>query len=325
MSNERIFTMGREDVARVLVLEEVVDVVRDAYIAMANGSARLFPLVREPVGAAMFGLRSAVWEDRELLGLKVSGYFPENAAEGRDNHQATIVLVSPRTGRPSAFIDGNHVTWIRTAAAGALGTSLLARADARRVLVVGNGLQAEAQAVGHAEVLADRTPEILVHAPRDADGSKATAFVERLAARGLAVRAAPDVERALSEADVVVTATLAREPIVRSEWIASGTHITAIGSDAPGKRELDPRLVDRARLVVDSADQSRRFGESQDLADVAAVEIGAILTGRATGRTSAEEITIFDSTGIGLHDLVTAELARRKGVELGAGAWLSLA
>jgi alanine dehydrogenase len=327
MSDDRVLVLGHSAVEQLLSLDEVVTLVRDSYIALARGEARLFPLVREQLDTALFGLRSAYWGQSNLLGLKASGYFPENAEHGRPNHQACIVLLSPHTGLPRAFLDGNQITLIRTAAVGALGTSLLSRPDARRILVIGNGHQAEAQIRSHAALLADRNPEFSVIAPRDdAIGTKVAAFARRLAEGGLSVAVGRSLAGALADADIVVTATPSREPLVHQAGVAPGTHFTAIGSDTPGKRELDPKLVLDALLVVDDRAQSERFGESQglDRDPETVVTIGEVLDGRAEGRRSNDEITVFDSTGIGLHDIVTAEFVCGKALSQESNAWVSL-
>jgi ornithine cyclodeaminase len=209
VNENRVLLLGQREVEGLLEFDAVTVVVRDAYLALAQDRARLFPLFREPLDGAMFGLRSAYWPERRLLGLKSSGYYPENARAGEPNHQATIVLVSPTSGKPRAIVDGNHVTLSRTAAAAALGSPLLARPDARRILVIGNGHQARAQLVAHQRVFAAREPQLSVLAPRD-DGAatKAHAFARELEADGLTVEIERDLAAAVRSAEIVVTATL---------------------------------------------------------------------------------------------------------------------
>jgi ornithine cyclodeaminase len=235
-----------------------------------------------------------------------------------------VVLIRS-DGRPGAIVDGNYVTWIRTAAAGVIGTLALARADARRVLVVGNGTQAEAQVVAHAWGLSDRSPEFRVHAPLDRDGSKEAAFIARLARRGIPVERAGSLPTTALDSDIIVTATASTQPLLSEAFVAPGTHITAIGSDAPGKREIDDGTLTRAELVVDDRNQAALYGEAQYLpVDVVnqTITIGEILCDRSLGRTSDSAVTLFDSTGIGLHDLVTADLARATAIRAKAGTWV---
>ena len=310
----------------MLDFDTVREGVEEGFMAVADGSVRLFPLVREPLpNDSMFGLRSCFWPERGLLGLKVSGFYSANRALGRDSHQACVVLVDPADGHVRAVLDGNHVTWVRTAVAGAVGTRALAREDAKTLVVVGNGLQAEAQARSHAWILSERGLQIIVHAPRDPDGSKAAEMQRRLGRHGIEAEAATDLRQALATADIVVTATPSRSPIVAQEWIRPGTHVTALGSDAAGKIELDPGLVRTSRLIVDDVAQARRVGEAQSAqADEYVTPLGAVLAGSSPGRTSEGEVTIFDSTGLAIHDVITADIALRRAEAASLGSRIAL-
>lgn len=320
-------TLSRTDVERLVTWEDALGMAEAAYIALARGEAQPFPTVREPVALGMVGLRGAFWPDRGALGVKVSGYFLANRDAGLESHQAVVVLLDPTTGQTRAIVDGNYVTWLRTAVAGAAGSRALARTDARRILVVGNGLQAEAQVRSHALLFADRQPEFLVHTPRgDAGATKAAAFGARLAAHGIRVEAAPELDRALAAADVVITATPSTEPLFPAGWVAPGTHVTAVGADARGKRELDDKLVSASRLIADDRVQSHRFGEGQGLSDAAAARtatLGEVLAGIGVGREDDREVTIFDTTGLGLHDVAAAALALERALEHGVGTSVS--
>jgi alanine dehydrogenase len=322
----RTLLLTRAEVAGLLSWENVLPVVEETFVALATGAGQLFPTVREGIPRGTLGLRSGIWPERGLFGVKVSGFFLANRELGLDSHQALVVLLDPKTGRPTAVVDGNHVTWIRTAAAGLAGTLALARPDAHRVLVIGNGLQAEAQIRSHAWGLAEREPQFAVHAPRDGrDGEKARHFVDRLSEHGIDISPAPDLGSALADADIVLTATPAAAPLFGADAVRPGTHITAMGADAPGKRELDDELVRRAHLVVDDPAQSVYYGEAQALGEVQGElpALGGILDRTVEGRRDASEITIFDSTGLGLHDVATADLARSLAVQKGVGAYIS--
>jgi alanine dehydrogenase len=320
--------VSRAEQERLLDWAAVLPIVNESYVALARGEARLLPTLREPLTGGMLGFRGADWPARGLLGIKLSAFFLSNRELGLDSHQAVIVLLDPGTGAVRGIVDGNHVTWIRTALAGAAGTLALARSDARCVLIVGNGLQAEAQVRSHAWALADRSPEFTVHTPRDdAGGVKSAQFCRRLEARGIRVAPAVDLERALAAADVVVTATPSTEPVLRGGQVRRGTHVNAIGADAPGKRELDDVLLGRCLFVTDDREQCRRFGEGQRL-DAERLErtptIGEVLAGTAPGRTGDDAITVFDSTGLGLHDVATAAEACARAAASGAGTTLAL-
>lgn len=324
--DRRVLILARTQLETLLTFINVLPAVREGFIALWEERARAFPLIREQLATeAMFGLRSGVWEEHGLLGLKASGYFPENRSAGRDSHQASILLMSPLDGHLLAVVDGNHVTWIRTAVAGALGTLTLARHEARRILIVGNGLQAEAQALSHAWLLGDRKPTFAVHAPRDgSDGGKARAICQRLAARGIDGSPAPDLAAGALSADVIVTATPSRSPLLRKEWIRPGTHITAVGADSPGKAELDDNLLAAAFVVVDDPMQAARVGEAQRMSGSTLTSLGAILAGARPGRVNDEMITVFDSTGLAVHDIATAGVAFSAAANQGVGSRVSL-
>jgi ornithine cyclodeaminase len=211
-----------------------------------------------------------------------------------------VVVFDAATGAPVAFLlDGGYVTDTRTGAAGGVAARWLAPEHAMVVGVVGAGIQARRQ-VEALRCVRDVT-EVRVWG-RDADRAAA-------AASDVGGVLAPTVREAVDAADVVITCTASTEPIVRAEWIAPGTHITAVGSDGAGKQELDPELVRRADvLVVDSLDQCRRLGELQHALDVAerAVELGSVCAGTSPGRTSSTQLTVCDLTGVGVQDVAAA-------------------
>ena len=259
--------IGRDEQEQVLEWPAVLSLVEESDAAWARGEASLFPTLREAVPG---GRRASCgsWPARGVLGVKVSGFFVANPQRGLDSHQSVIVLLDGESGRTRAIVDGNHVTWLRTAMAGLAATCALARPDARRVLIVGNGQQAEAQARAHAWGLAEREPESdSVHAPRDdAAGSKAARFAERLRAVGVDTTPVPDLESAIRGIDIVITSTPSADAVLNGEWVTPGTHVNAIGADAPGKRELDDVLLDRCVLVADDRTQCHLYGEGKNLA-----------------------------------------------------------
>jgi ornithine cyclodeaminase len=199
------------------------------------------------------------------------------------------------------LLDGGYVTDTRTGAAGGVAARWLAPEHATVVGVVGTGIQARRQ-VEALRCVRDVT-EVRVWG-RDADRASA-------AASDVGGVIAPSVREAVDAADVVITCTASTEPVVRAEWIAPGTHITAVGSDGAGKQELDPELLRRADvLVVDSLDQCRRLGELQHALDVAdrAVELGRVCAGTSPGRTTSTQLTVCDLTGVGVQDVAAANV-----------------
>ncbi|CAN7603595.1 ornithine cyclodeaminase family protein [Variovorax paradoxus] len=250
------------------------------------------------------------WSDAGFLGIKTINIFPGNSARGLPGLHATYVLYDARTGVPLAMMDGNELTARRTAAASALGASFLARADARRLLVLGTGRVARLLPAAHASVRP--IDEVLVwnHRP---EGAQALAAQWR--AEGFNAQAATDLEAAVRQADIVSCATLATAPLVRGEWLAPGSHLDLIGSFTPAMREADVRCFEGARTFVDTTEALQKAGELLDAiaagtlrADEVQGTLAALCRGECAGRTGREERTVFKAVGSALEDLAAATL-----------------
>ncbi len=295
--------------ARLITHEIAYAAVRDALMASIRPETASFPVVlgHGSDAANRFSVKSGAGPD--IAGLKVGSYWPGNEAQGRPRHNSTILLLDQDTGRIGAVVEAGRVNAYRTAAADAVATDALARRDAEVLAVFGTGHQARYEVAALARVRKLRT--ILVVGRSEAS---ARAMVADLVRQGLPAETAP-AEAACRAADIIVTATTARAPLFEEAWVRPGTHVSSMGSDANGKQELPPALFPRARLFCDLPEQSRRIGEFQHAeasAEIAA--IGAVLAGEAAGRTSEEEITVFDSSGIAVQDLYIArELLARVG------------
>jgi alanine dehydrogenase len=231
------------------------------------------------------------------LGAKLVTFYPAN--QGIPTHHALILLFRPETGEPLAVLDGRLITEMRTAAASAVATRLLARPEASVLAILGSGVQARS----HLEALSlvREFREVRVWSPRNA-----SVFAERFG-----VRAAVSAEEAVRGADVVVVATAARTPVLFGEWLSPGTHVNAVGAVRPDWRELDDATLRRATLYVDS-----REAAAQEAGDVIAApsvfaEIGEVVAGTQPGRQSAEEVTLFKSVGVAVEDVAAADLVYR--------------
>lgn len=303
-----MIVLGEEEARRLMSPLDAIHAVDEAFREVSRGHARTYPVLRERLhpGTAVYGIKSGADLERGLLGLKIGGYWPGNDARGLTNHQSTTVLSDPETGCPSALVSSNHLTGLRTAAACAIGIRELAREDARTLGLIGTG----AQSRHHVEAaLLVRGFERVLLANRD------RARAERLAAdlAGLVARVeVADVETTVREADVLITLTPSREPVVRREWVRPGTHVCAMGADTVGKQELDPDLVLGASVWVDDWEQASTIGECQHAArrgltrDAIRGTVCDLLEGRAPRRTGAGEVTLFDSTGLAVQDLMVA-------------------
>lgn len=313
-----ILCLSSVELKPLLPLPVAIEAVREAYVLHASGEGRLLPLVRERLAeAAVFGIKTGFIPGRGLLGLKAAGSWKGNKERGEEAHQATILLLDPATGKPRAFLDGNHVTTIRTGAAGAVGCELFAAADARVLAVIGTGVQGtiQTEAALHAR---PTLAEVRCFNPHGRVGERyAGAFRGRVD-----LHVCGSVAEAVRDADVVVAATPSTEALVFRADLKDGAHVNAVGSDTKGKRELDPALLRHAEVFVDDVGQSRSIGELQGLEDVEAVTIGDVLRGAHPGRRGAGP-TVFDSTGIALQDLTTAWRAYRIAIERGVGVTLT--
>jgi ornithine cyclodeaminase len=289
---------------------------------MAQGRARNFNVVREALGHqdAVFGVKTGCSNAGPVLGLKAGGYWPHNHGRGLTNHQSATLLFDADTGRAAALVSANYLTGVRTGAASAIATQCLSRPDSSVLGILGTGGQALYQLQATLAVRAIRR----VHAwGRSAD--KVAAFGREVEKLGLEF-VAGDRESVVRNADVLVTVTPAREALVEKAWVRPGTHINAMGADTRGKQELDPALLAEAAVFVDEAAQAVTIGECQHAHAAGLLRqedlhpLGAVLAGTRPGRSSPEQVTVFDGTGVALQDLVVADLAWRLARERGAGS-----
>jgi ornithine cyclodeaminase len=311
-------------IAELVSPEDSFAAVEATFAAMSNGDAYNFPVVREALGEGrQYGFKSGLDRAAGQLGVKAGGYFPGNAAKGMINHQSSVFLFDPETGRPQAMVGGNLLTALRTAAASAISIDRLARADARTLGIVGAGHQAGFQLRAAARVRTfDRVIAWNLH-PEMLPNLGAVA-----AELGLAFEAVP-LARML-EADVIITITSSPAASLMAAHVAPGTHLACMGTDTKGKQEVEPALVAAASVFTDEVAQSVTIGEAQHavaagLLDATAITpIGDVLTGRHPGRRAADEITLFDGTGVGLQDLAVAAMAVLRAREKGMGTTVAV-
>jgi len=252
------------------------------------------------------------------LGVKAGGYFPGNADRGIPNHQSTVMLFDPESGRPVALVGGNLLTALRTAAASAISIDRLARPEARVLGMVGAGHQAAFQLRAAARVR--RFERVLGwnYHPEMLDR-----LAEVAAELGLPFEAVT-LDRLGAEADVIVTITSSPAASLRSAHVRPGTHLACMGTDTKGKQEVEPALLARARLFTDEVAQAASIGECQHavaaglISEADITPIGDVVTCAHPGRAGEDEITLFDGTGVGLQDIAVAaralEEARARGI-----------
>ena len=288
-----------------------IDLIADGFVRLAAGEVHQPPVLslELPEVEGELDVKTAYVPGWDSFCLKVSTGFFGNPAVGLPSASGLMILLSAQTGVPLALLlDGGYLTDLRTALAGAVAARALARADATHAAIIGAGAQARWQL--RALQLVRPIENVSVWAR---DRRKAAAFASTMTAEtGLQIIAHDDVAGAVEGADVVITATPAREPLITVEMLNSGVHVTAMGSDGAGKRELEHNVMLAADVVVvDDPKQSRSIGELQGIALPAeggpdAVPLGDVLAGRRQGRANDDQVTICDLTGTGVQDTVIA-------------------
>ncbi|MCJ8145256.1 ornithine cyclodeaminase family protein [Ancylobacter sp. A5.8] len=314
-----MYVVAEKDIAGLMTPEAAFTAIEAVFAAMASRKAYNFPVVREAIGHqdALYGFKGGFDAAGLTLGLKAGGYWPHNLERGLINHQSTVFLFDPETGRVSAAVGGNLLTALRTAAASSVSIKYLAPKGAKVLGMIGAGHQSAFQLRAVAKVHPfekvigwNPHPEMLGR------------LKDTAAEIGLPFEAV-ELDRLGSEADVIISITSAFAPLLLDAHVKGPTHIAAMGTDTKGKQELDPALVARAKLFADEIAQSVTIGEFQHavqqglVAESAIVQLGAVVNGDDPGRGDAE-VTIFDGTGVGLQDLAVAaavvELAQQKGI-----------
>jgi ornithine cyclodeaminase len=320
--------LDEHDVRRLLPMEECIEVMAEALASLARGEVHnpLRFVVRPPDAPSLMGLmpsyRGTQLTDAvtPLWGLKAVVIAPANAARGLDLHQGFVALFDGETGETRAIMNAGGITAVRTAAVTGVATRLLARQDARTLAILGAGIQGKANLEAMRAVCTfdrvlawSRTP------------GRAAAELENVEEVGT-------VEEAVRDADVVVTATSAAEPILKREWLKSGAHVNAVGSSIPTTRELDTQTMVDGALFVDRREST--VNEAGDFLfpqregaigpDHIRAEIGELLIGAAEGRRNDDELTVFKSLGLAVEDLAAAEHVLRRAEAENVGAVVSL-
>ena len=317
-----MFIVPERDIANLLTREAAFDAVEKVFAAMAAKDAYNFPVIREAIGHedALYGFKGGFDRTGLTLGLKAGGYWPKNLEKrGLINHQSTVFLFDPDTGMVKAMVGGNLLTALRTAAASSVSIKHLAPRDAKVMGIIGAGHQATFQLRAALEqrnfekvIGWNYHPEMLPNIKKVADEA------------GIAFE--PVELDALAEADVIISITSAFSPSLMDAHVSAGTHIACMGTDTKGKQEVEAALLARATVFTDEVAQSVSIGEAQHaiadglINESDVVQIGAVINGAHPGRSSEEEITLFDGTGVGLQDLAVAssvvDLAIEQGIAI---------
>lgn len=320
-----MLVLNQEEVERLLDMEGCIGAMEGALSALARGEV-LVPLrmvVHPAAEPSLLGLMPAHRAgDSPLYSLKTVAVFPENPKRGLDAHQGTVTLFDGETGEVRVLMNASAITAIRTAAVSAVATRLLAREEARVLGILGAGVQART----HLEALrlVRELDAVRIYSP--------TAEHREALAREMGAEAVASPEEAVRDADVVVTATNAVEPVLRRDWLKPGTHVNVVGGRPPQMREIDVPTVAESGFYVDRRESAENEAwDYRDAVDGGAVgsdhirgEIGEVLIGSAPGRQSNDELTVFRSLGLAVEDLAAAEYVVRRAQEEGVGTEVPL-
>lgn len=320
----RLITM--EEIEGILRMPEVLKLVEQAFMERGRGRAQMPPksYVFFPRHNGDLRVMPAYLEALDEPGVKLVNVHPDNPARhGLPTVLATILLFDPETGTPVCIMDGTLVTAMRTAAASGVAVKYLARKNAKMLGVIGAGGQSLRQVEA---IRAVRELELVK--VFDIAGTRAEQLARTIEkALGVEAKGVSSAEEAVRDSDIVVTVTPSVKPVVNDSWVGPGTHLSAIGADAPGKEELEPAILRRAKIVVDDWEQASHSGEINvpvgsgllTHADIHA-DIGEVVAGVKDGRESDQEVTVFDSTGLAIQDVITAWQAYRVALERGVGS-----
>jgi len=309
-------------------MPEAIEAMQAAFAALGRGEAELPP----PIGLQLPGVhgevhvKGAFLHGAPVYAFKVASGFYDNAALGLPTGAGLMLAFNATTGAPEGLLlDNGYLTDLRTGAAGAVAARWLAPQEVGTALVVGTGVQARMQLRA---LMVVREPRRILIWGRD-PGHAAECARDLADELDRSIEVAGDLEQAVRQARLIITVTPSREPLIRCEWLGDGTHVTAVGSDGPGKQELEPELLQRAdRVVADRLAQCRDLGEIQHALRAGVVndadidELGDLVLGRVPGRRAVAEVTVADLTGVGVQDAAIAGLALARARQLGLGKHL---
>jgi ornithine cyclodeaminase len=304
----RVRILRADDVRASIDMPACIDACERAFVAYSSGGAELPGVIHldVPESRGEIHVKAGHLHGAPYYAVKAASGFYDLEPPAIDG---LVIVFDARDGSPAALLlDGGYLTDLRTGAAGGVAARHLAPERVERVAVIGTGAQARQQVDALAEVRPGFA-EVRVWGRDPAHAQRAAHDIAARHGDGCAVNYLPSVREAVEGADVVITCTAAREPLVERAWLAQGAHVTAVGSDGRGKQELDPGIVRAADvLVVDSLDQCSRLGELQHAPDQAAraVELGVVCAGGAPGRTGEAQLTVCDLTGVGVQDVAAA-------------------
>lgn len=328
-----IRVLNQTMVKSVLSLADTIKTVELVYKSKTEKTSTIWPMIfyEFETNQSDMDIKSGYMKELGIYGLKLVSWYGENQKKNLPTLYGTTLLFDSENGKPIGLVDAEYITGMRTGAAGAIGSKWLARKNSETLLIVGTGHQALFQLLSHilviptlkqlyicdplqpknevsfAQTCKEKLKELLQQA-----GPVDHQYVERI--NHLLIAPSVNLAEKVACSDIIVTATPAKKPIIKAEWVKEGTHFSCVGADMSGKQEIDSQLFTNARIIVDDLEQAITVGETEMAIKDQAItsndisgEIGEVILGKIPGRQSAEEITIYDTTGIALQDLAVTK------------------
>lgn len=335
----KVKVLNQAVLEEILEMKEVITAIEKVYTLKAENQTTLFPMVFHEFdpGVADMDIKSGHLNGADIFGLKLVSWYKDNGPKNLPLLIGTTMIFDATTGAPKAILNADHITGMRTGAAGAIGAKYLARKNSETFLMVGTGHVAQFQIAATLLAL-PQIKRVMIHDPLSKE--QTTLYTEKIKEKlskqfnietDIEFEAAHDLQAAVEASDVIITATPSREAMIKREWVKKGTHISCVGADMSGKQEIDEHLLKDNVLIVDDINQAIHVGETETAfkqgliteADITG-EMGDIILGRKSGRTSDHDITIFDTTGIALQDLMTSKVALELAEEKQLGITIDL-
>jgi alanine dehydrogenase len=322
-----------EEVKKLLSFSEVIEAVESAFKEKGLGRVQMPAKIYLYYQKYNGDLRTmpSFLENLSISAVKIVNVHPENPNKnGLPTVMAVITLIDPSTGAPIAIMGGTTITDMRTGAAGGIAAKYLARKNSKILGLVGAGAQAKTQLTALLQVT-NKLEEVRVWSRTEETKKKFAAEIQQAYRHLVRIVPVASVRKAVEGADIIVTTTPSRMPLVMDDMVSPGMHLTCIGADAVGKEELDPKILNKAKIVVDDWAQASHSGEINIPLNRGIItkeniwaEIGEIVAGLKPGRQSQDEITIFTSTGLAVQDAVTAKIAYSKAIAAKVGKFIKL-
>lgn len=316
---KKTLILTNQEIENLINLASALKIVEEVFRAHAQGKVQMPAKIYVHLDKYQGDFRAmpAYIERMDACGIKWVNVHPKNKKFGLASVMAVIILNDPKSGFPLAVMDGTHITNLRTGATGGIAAKYLANKNSSRVALVGCGNQAQTQLMALQQLFKIRLVSVY-----DCDRFKAANFIRKMGFLGLNMRCCLSIRDCVADADILVTTTPSRKPIIKYAYLQPGMHINAIGADAKGKEELEPAILKKAKIIVDDRIQAMHSGEiNVPMAkgiiretDIYA-SLGEIIIGKRKGRIFKNEITVFDSTGLAICDVAVANYVYKEALK----------